>query len=113
MTSQLPIACTLSAAELPARLDAIRAVGRDALRSKRQDGPRAVLLFDLAPDVEQRLAAIVAAEARCCAFLTMTLAAESDAIVLTIDAPADAGPVLKQLLEAFGRPAGRADTMPA
>lgn len=104
MPTPLPIACTLTAAELPARLDAIRAVSRDALRSKERDGTRAVLRFDHAPGVHERLAAIVAAEATCCAFLTMTLADdEPAAVTLTIDAPADAAPLLDGLLAAFAR----------
>jgi hypothetical protein len=101
MTTPLPLACTLTADELPARLDEIRAVSRAALRAKTVTGTRAVLRFDPLPGIRARLTAIVAAEARCCAFLTMTLADEDDALRLTIDAPTDAGPVLAGLLASF------------
>jgi hypothetical protein len=101
MTAPLPIACTLSAGELPARLDEIRALSRRALRAKTAGGTHAVLSFDPARGVRDRLAAIVAAEAECCAFLTMRLADEPGAITLTIDAPADAAPLLRELLAAF------------
>ncbi|HKG03799.1 MAG TPA: hypothetical protein VKB03_11495 [Conexibacter sp.] len=101
MTTFLPIACTLTGDELPARLAEIRALSRQALRSKTTSGVHAVLSFDPAPDVRDRLAAIVAAESRCCAFLTMRLADEPDAITLTIDAPDNAGPVLDELLSSF------------
>jgi hypothetical protein len=101
MTTHLPIACTLSAGELSTRLDEIRAVGRDALRTKREDGARAVLLFDRKPGVLDRVAAIVAAESRCCAFLTFELAETADAIRLAIEAPEDAAPVLAELVDAF------------
>jgi hypothetical protein len=101
MTPDTPIACTLTADELPARLSQIRAVSRDALRSKHQDGTRAVLCFDPVPGVHERLAAIVTAEARCCGFLTMTLADDPDAIRLAIQAPADAGMLLDGLLASF------------
>ncbi len=113
MTTPLPIACTLTADELPARLDEIRAVSCEALRSKHRDGTRAVLRFARAPSLRERLAAIVAAEARCCAFMTMTLADEPEAIALTIDVPADAVAILEQLLASFELPAGSAGTIPA
>lgn len=105
-TDRAPIACTLTADELPARLEQIRSLARDALRAKTAAGTRAVLTFEPAPGVRERLAAIVAAESACCAFLTMTLAGGPGAITLTIDAPADAVPVLAELLAAFdpGRP---------
>jgi hypothetical protein len=108
MTAPLPIACTLTADELPARLAEIRAVSRHALRAKAATGTHAVLSFDPAPGVRDRLAAIVAAESRCCAFLTMALVDEPGAITLTIDAPEDAGPVLDALLSAFELAAARA-----
>jgi drug/metabolite transporter superfamily protein YnfA len=76
MTSDLPIVCSLTAEELPARLAEIRAVSRAALRATRVRGSSAVLHFDSRPGIRERLAAIVAAEAECCAFLTMTLAGE-------------------------------------
>jgi methylaspartate ammonia-lyase len=101
MTTPLPIACTLTGDELLARLDEIRDLSRHALRAKTTDGTHAVLSFDPAPGVRDRLATIVAAEARCCAFLTMQLADEPDALTLTIDAPADAEAVLEELLSSF------------
>lgn len=101
MTTPLPIACTLTADELPARLDEIRDLSRHALRAKTTTGTYAVLSFDPAPGVRDRLAAVVAAESKCCAFLTMQLADEPDAITLTIDAPADAELVLEELLTSF------------
>ncbi len=101
MTTPLPIACTLTADELPARLNEIRAVSRHALRAKTATGTHAVLTFEPATGVHDRLAAIVAAESKCCAFLTMQLADEPAAITLTIDAPADAELVLEELLTSF------------
>jgi hypothetical protein len=104
MAADPPIACSLGAAELPARLAEMRAVGRLALRAVEAGDSRAVLRFGAAPGVRARLDAIVAAEARCCSFLTMTLAAEAgddDALVLTIEAPPEAAPILRELLAAF------------
>lgn len=101
MAVPLPIACTLTADELPARLEEIRAVSRAALRAKQRDDSRAVLRFDRQPGVRDRLAAIVAAEAKCCAFLKMTLDDVPEGIRLEIEAPADAEPVLEALLATF------------
>jgi hypothetical protein len=101
MTAYLPIACALSGDELLVRLDEIRSVSREALRAKTTSGARAVLTFDPAPGVRDRLAAIVAAEAKCCAFLTMDLAETPDGITLTIEAPDDAAAVLAGLVASF------------
>jgi len=108
MTSSLPVACTLLPGELAARLDEIHAVGRDALRGARRDGAHAVLTFSPAAGVHERLAAIVAAEARCCAFLRMDVSASDDAILLAIDAADDAAPIVAELVGAFSAGRGSA-----
>jgi len=101
----LPIACSLSATELPMRLEEIADLGRTALLDVRDDGRRVRLRFATGPGVHERVDAIVAAEAECCAFLTIDVAEEPDAIVVTIDAPAGGELVLAELVEAFrGRP---------
>ncbi len=52
-----------------------------------------------------RVEAIVAAESRCCAFLTMHVADEPDPVVIIIDAPEGAEDVLAQFVDAFrGQP---------
>jgi hypothetical protein len=104
MSTELPIACSLSPTELPARLSEIADLGRTALLSSRTHGARAELRFARRPGVRDRLDAIVAAESRCCAFLAMSVGGERDAIVLTIEAPPDARAVLQELVDAF-RPA--------
>jgi hypothetical protein len=101
MGTEPPIACSLGATELEARLDELRALGREALRTSRTAPGRAQLRFAAAGDVEARLAAVVAAEARCCAFLTLRLRREDDAVVLDLAAPAGAEPVLADLVAAF------------
>ncbi len=45
--------------------------------------------------------AIAAAEAECCGFLTLTVSEEPGAVLLAIDAPEDADPVLAELVAAF------------
>ncbi len=105
MPTDLPIACSLSATELPARLAAIAALGDGALLDARTDGTRARLRFAAGDGVPERVAAIAAEEARCCPFLSMRVGETPDEVVLTIAAPAGAEGVLAELVDAFrGRP---------
>jgi hypothetical protein len=101
MTSELPIACSLSATELPARLDEMADLGRAALLGTRHDGTRAELRFAAGSGVRDRVNGIVAAESQCCAFLTMSVSDEPDIVLLTIQAPDGAELVLQELVEAF------------
>ena len=61
MPSQLPIACSLTAAELPGRLAEMAAVGRSALVAVESKGAQAVLRFRERSDTRERLQALVAA----------------------------------------------------
>ena len=101
MPPDLPIACTLTAAELPERLAEMRDVGRAALIDARACGPRAELRFAAGAGVRDRVEAIVAAEAQCCAFLTMHVTEEPDTVVLAIDGPEGAELVVSELVGAF------------
>jgi MerR family transcriptional regulator, copper efflux regulator len=98
MTSDVPIACTLSAEERPARLAEMEALGRDALIGAAADG---TLRFRNDPAIRARLGAIVAAEARCCPFLDLDLRAEGTELRLAIRAPEEAEPVARELAAAF------------
>jgi len=97
--SDLPIACSLGAADLSQRLAEIGALGRDALVGSEIAPGRAVLRFS--GGVHDRVAAIAVAEAQCCPFLELRVTDEPDAVVLEIRAPADAQPVLEELAAAF------------
>lgn len=103
MTDSTPIACTLSAAELPGRLAEMRAIGATSLEHVERTDTTAELRFRAAVDTLARLAAIVAAESRCCAFLTFDLRERDDAIVLRIASPAEeaARLMLDELADAF------------
>ena len=101
MPTELPIACSLSPTELPARLALIAELGRDALVDVELDGTRAILRFAAGAEVRGRVASVVAAESACCAFLTMRVSDEPGAVVLDVTAPEDAEPVLHELLDAF------------
>jgi MerR family copper efflux transcriptional regulator len=101
MPAELPIACALSATDLPERLAEMADLGHAALVGTRHDGAHAELRFAAAAGVHERVAAIVAAESHCCAFLEMRVTDEPDTVVLTIDAPEGAELVLQELLDAF------------
>lgn len=92
--SDLPIACTLSADGMTARLALIDALAADGLidRAPTAAGLR-VRLRDT-PEIEDRTRELVAAESRCCAFLDFTLAREEGELVLDIAGPPDARPVI-------------------
>jgi hypothetical protein len=102
MTQDLPIACSLNASDLRARLDEIGALGRDALLSTDAGG---TMRFRADKATRERLAAIIDAEATCCSFLRFELADEGDTLTLTITAPAGAEPVAHDLTAAFARQA--------
>jgi hypothetical protein len=101
MPVELPIACSLSATELPVRLAEMADLGEAALLGVRHDGSRAELRFATGAGVRERVSAIAAAEADCCAFLTMRVSDLPDVVVLSIDAPEGAEPVLGELVDAF------------
>lgn len=110
MSSELPIACSLSGADLAERLARMSDLGRSALFGVERDGTRAVLRFLPDDETAALLAAIVEAEAECCAFLDMRIAPSGDALALTIDAPADARVVVDELVDAFSRLARSPET---
>jgi hypothetical protein len=101
MAQELPIACSLGADDLAARLDLIAATGAESLISRDAEGDTQLLRFRRDDDVRRSLEAIVVAEARCCSFLEMEIREEAGALVLVIDAPADAAPVAAALASAF------------
>jgi hypothetical protein len=101
MSTDLPIACSLSAAELPARLAEMASIGRTALIEAESSGRRALLRFHATPPVRDRLAAVVEAESACCAFLTMSLREEPGAISLAIEGPDGSAPIVGDLVRAF------------
>jgi hypothetical protein len=83
-------------------------LGRAALLDARVEPGRALLRFAAGAGVRDRVATIAAAESECCAFLTMRVAGEPDAVVLTIDAPEGADIVLGELVDAFRGQTGAA-----
>jgi hypothetical protein len=101
MPAELPIACSLNATELPARLAEITTLGDDALIDVHRAPGHAELRFAAGDGIRDRVEAIVHAQAHCCALLSMEVRDEPDLVVLHITAPPDAELVLRELVEAF------------
>ena len=101
MGQPLPIACTLSAPELRARGEELRALGGDGLVDASEDAGRAVLRFRADPAIRERVEAVVAAESECCAFLDFQLEHGDDASVLTISAPNGGAEMVHELAAAL------------
>lgn len=97
-----PIACTLTADELPGRVAEARAIGAASLMSVDQGVAAWTLRFRADPETRRRLEALIAAESRCCAFLTFELRDEPEGLALTVGGPEEAQPVLADLVRAFG-----------
>jgi hypothetical protein len=101
MSEPPPIACTLSATDLRARGEELRALGGHGLVDATEEPGRAVLRFRADPSVRQRVEAAVAAESECCAFLDFELEHREDATVLTISAPNGGAEMVHELAAAL------------
>jgi hypothetical protein len=101
MTEGTPIACSLGASDLRQRLDEIAEVGAVSLIERSADGERHLLRFRSDPATRRRLEGIVAAEAKCCSFLDLSLEEQGGELVLSVSAPPDGQPIADELAAAF------------
>lgn len=102
MNAQLehaPVACTLGAEDLQARLARIELLAQKHLLTQRQAGAALHLLY--AAEAAPELRSIVDLERECCAFLKFELAERSEVVELTITAPEEAGEFTGVLFEHF------------
>jgi hypothetical protein len=86
---------------MPERLDEIAALGAAALLDARVLQRRATLRFAAHDGIRARLESIIAAESRCCGFMTFDLRADGGQLVLRIDAAEDAQLVLEEFVATF------------
>jgi hypothetical protein len=87
----LPIACTLSAADLTERRTVLAALQAHCLETTTlDDGRGLVLRFAQAPGILATLARVIDLERQCCRFLDfeLTVAADGGPIALTLAGPA-------------------------
>ena len=93
--TDLPIACTLSADGVTARLALIDALAADGLLDRTATAAGVRVRLRETPEIEQRTLELVAAESKCCAFLDFDLGREGNALVLDISGPPNAKPVIE------------------
>lgn len=92
----VPIVCTLSAEDRPDRGNAwLDMLAKATERESSATGVR--LRFDADPTLIATLADLAVREAECCAFFAFTITIDARGVWLTVDAPADARPVLDAL----------------
>jgi hypothetical protein len=96
-------ACTLTEAEMRDRLVETALFGRSLQSSVVVDG-RAILRFRPDDETRARAAAFIAAESVCCSFLSFELFDEPDALVLTVEGPDGAEPIVGELVAALAPP---------
>ncbi len=82
MTDGRPIACSLGPRDLQIRLDEIAELGAESLIAQETEEDRHLLRFRNSAETRRRLEALVAAEARCCPFLDLSLTQDGDELVL-------------------------------
>ena len=98
MTVEVPIACSLSKADLPERLADARTLGADALVGVEVRGSEARLRFR---GEHERVEQLVAAETECCSFLEFSMHHAGENIELEILTPEGGEPVLRSLVAAI------------
>jgi hypothetical protein len=84
----VPIACTLGADDLKARIAEIAALNDASLREHRRDDLELELMY--APGVRERVHEMIRREQECCTFLTFDLKDDADALRLIIRVPESA-----------------------
>ena len=92
--TDLPIACSLSAADQAERAGAWRAIV--SLGEPVLDERSAHVRLPLA--VESELRELIAAESECCAFLAFDLQRDGGDLRLSVDGPAEARPIIAALV---------------
>lgn len=99
--TELPIACSLSAAAQRERRETARRLVAVSLLDARATDRGAVLRF--AGAAEPALRELIAAERECCPFLTFDLSERGDELSLVVEGPAEARPIVFEL---FGLASG-------
>jgi len=97
-----PVACTLGAGDLKARIAAIADLNHRALRGHRRDDLRLELTY--AADAREAVLAMVRGEQACCGFLAFEVNDERDAVRVVIRAPERAREAADIVFAAFLSP---------
>ena len=97
---ELPVACSLTAAEQGERADEFRELARRALLSRQREPGRVVLSFRAG--VEGQLEDLARRERECCPFLEISVERGDDVVALSIGAARDADAALDAFYELAG-----------
>jgi len=92
--SDLPIACSLGAADAEARAARWRELADTALVAAQRTAGGAVQTYRDAARVEPELAELVALEVECCPFLDFALSRDGDRVVLRVSGPEEAAEIV-------------------
>jgi hypothetical protein len=101
VTDPQPIACTLGETDLRQRLNEIAAVGAESLLGHETKDDTHTLRFRRGDSTRHQLEEIVAAEARCCSFLDLSISERGGELVLTIAAAEGGGQAAEALAFSF------------
>lgn len=86
----LPIACTLSTGDGPARLEAWRAFDADYLLEIEDRGTEYIARYAKVPEADERLTRLVDRESSCCSFVTWTIERTDHHLRLVVSGTPDA-----------------------
>jgi len=99
LDTEAPIACTLDATSLTARLAWIRDLQKRALIGHRRDGATLILNFEAA--AKDDVLELVRRERECCAFLDFAVSAGAGEIEVKITVPPAAERIAEETLACF------------
>ena len=104
MADELPIACSLDAGSLRARLRRLAELGERSLLGSQGGSGRHRLRFRNDPQTRAALDEAVAAETECCPFLALSVGRGAGELILSIEAPAGGEAIADELASAFTPP---------
>jgi hypothetical protein len=100
--TDLPLACTLDAADGADRSRRWRQLAAEALPVLRRTEGRLEVRYQPGPGVLDELRALAAAESECCSFVTWTVIEQACEPTLVVSAPADAPDNIDPIATMFG-----------
>jgi hypothetical protein len=106
--TELPLACSLNAAEMEQRADRWRRLSERALLDSAGSTGTARLRYRLDPEVERERTELVRLERECCSFLTLKITSEDGGLLLEISGPREAESIVAGFAagaESLSRPA--------
>lgn len=98
VTPEAPVACSLTPGEAVHRLGEWRSLIGEAAGPPQRTERGARVHFPHTPDLEHRVRALAAAEKECCSFFAFDVRADGGDLMLDIEAPDEAQPLVDELV---------------